>query len=404
MMFRIRSALVLAAFACGPLLPTGSAVAQSLLASRGLGYPIEPTDARSRGFGGVALGLPEPDINWANPAASLGLAVPGLVFAYMHDSFSTQLSGEESDGETARFPLLLAAFPISEKVVVLAGYGGLLDQNWRTERGDTLRLGGDTIAVVDQFSATGGAARLRAGAAYAITESLGVGAAVDLYTGSLERMETRHLKLAEALPGIFRARWKYSGLGWTASGQWTPSTALAVAASLTAGGTLEAENERREAVEEEEESEQIDVRPRSFDMPLSFQIGASGRVGAQTLVAIGAGWSGWSSLDGALQEQGGARDSWSLHGGVEWEGISLRDRPIPLRIGARTAALPFRWAPATDSGWANERALTTGAGIVLAGGAARTDLALEVGSRTADQFDFEESFWRFALSVRVLGR
>ena len=49
------------------------AEAQSMFATRGLGFPLQPQDARYHALGGAGLGLPGAEINWANPAASVGL-------------------------------------------------------------------------------------------------------------------------------------------------------------------------------------------------------------------------------------------------------------------------------------------------------------------------------------------
>src|SRR5690606_15368121 len=46
------------AMALGLVLGAGDAHAQSIFSTRGLGFPVEPQDARSSGLGGVALGFP----------------------------------------------------------------------------------------------------------------------------------------------------------------------------------------------------------------------------------------------------------------------------------------------------------------------------------------------------------
>ena len=135
-----------------------------------------------------------------------------------------------------------------------------------------------------------------------------------------------------------------------------------------------------------------------------MRAGASGRISQNTLVAVSGGWDGWSSLEGALAEEGGARDTWTANVGLEWDAITLRDRPLPIRLGARTATLPFPWNPQLDAEAASERAVTGGLGVVLAGGAVRPDISLEFGERGGDEAGVSESFWRLAFSVKVLGR
>lgn len=372
-------------------LSAGSAPAQSIFSTRGLGYPVEPQDARSRGLGGVSLGFPAGEISWFSPAGFIGLAAPGLVASYQYDEFEADPAGVEFGGNTARFPLILAGFPFGDRFVGFAGYGSYLDQTWRTDDADTLFIAGQEVPVTDRVSSDGGIARLRVGGAYRIVQRLGIGFGVDAYTGTVERVRGR-LFPNEAVPTCCRAEWSYGGLGFTGGLHWSPTEATGLAASVSYGGTLDATP-----------TDTIGAAA-TFDLPLIVRAGVSGRVSQNTLIALSGGWDGWSSLDGALAEEGGARDSWTANAGIEWDAITFRDRPIPLRIGARTGTLPFRWRPEAGNEWATETAYTGGAGLLLAGGAVRSDFAVEFGSRGGEAAGIDESFWRFAFSVKVLGR
>ncbi|MQA91493.1 MAG: hypothetical protein GEU90_14920 [Gemmatimonas sp.] len=390
------TAMVAVAFTAGP------SAGQSLFDARGLGYTLEPIDARSRGLGGVALGLPEPQISWVNPADAVGLLEPGLVIGYQYDNFdSNALVGGTSEGSTARFPLLMAAFPAGSRWVLMAGYGGFLDQNWRLEQPDSLVLAPDTVGITDITSSDGGVARLRFGVAYQILPTLGVGLGVDAYTGDVEHVERRRFEFQDSTAATCcRAAWDYDGLGFTAGIRYVPVEALSIGASLSYGGTLDAEAIPRDTMV----LSSAEGESTSFDLPTSFRAGAAGRIGQATVVVLGGSWTGWSTLDEPLLQAGGARDAWTVGGGIEYEGLAIASRPLPLRLGARTGALPFRWNVADAQGWAQERALTVGSGLVLAGGAVRTDVAFEFGNRDGANSGLDESFWRFDLSVRVLGR
>lgn len=372
---------------------TTPANAQSVFATRGLGYLLEPMDARARGMGGVDIGLPDPQITWSNPAASVGIVAPGLVFAYQYDNFETEQLAGGQDGKTARFPLLLGAAPVGDRFVVQLGLGSFLDQNWQFERPDTLFLPpADTIPVVDRLTSEGGAARVRVGAGARVVEGLSVGLAADFFTGALDRSQGRVFPAGDYATGRETTRWRYGGMGYTAGVDWSPGDAVGLGLALSGGGTLEATVEDGTGA------------PASYDLPMTVRGGASGRVGQETILALSGAWGGWSSLDGALEAQGGARDTYSVEGGVEWAGIVLRDRRLPIRLGARTAQLPFRWTTADAAEWADESALSVGLGLVMAGGAVRSDLAAEFGSRGGETSGVDESFWRFAFSLRVLGR
>jgi len=382
--------IAVAAGVLGGLAPEGLA-AQSTYSGRGLGYPIEARDARAQGLGGVGLGLPGSEISWANPAATIGLVAPAFVMGYQFDSFSATGSGTDVEGRSARFPLVMGAFTAGQRLVFTVGYGSFLDQNWRVEQPDTLNLFGDTVPIIDVASSIGGVARLRLGGAYEVLEGVGLGLGLDVYTGSVDRQQGRRFP-GEAAPGCCRAGWSYGGMGLTAGVHWNPTEDNAVALSLSYGGELEATPMDTLGAAE------------VYQLPLTARIGGSGRLGQNALVALSGSWSGWSALQDALAPRGGAQDVWSVEGGLEWDGLLVRERPVPLRVGARTAALPFRWSDAPGVEWPSERALTFGTGVVFAGGATRTDLALELGNRGGEAAAVDESYWRLAFSVRVLSR
>jgi hypothetical protein len=366
--------------------------AQSLFANRGLGFVVEPVDARGAAMGGVALGLPRGEMSWTNPADMAGLLAPGLKAVFQFDNFAADFDQRSVTGSTARFPLIMGAFPVGDRWVLSAGYGGFVDQNWSIEQIDTLVFAGDTAVVRDRFSSTGGIARLRLGASYSISPPLSVGLALDTYTGLSQRELGRTFLPAQA-PPCCRVEWRYSGFGGTAGAAWSPSEAINVSAAASFGGSLEAR------------SDTADVPGGTFSIPTSVRAGGSARITPNTEVALATEWSGWGALNDDLQTVGGSRDSWSVGGGLEWDGLQLRNLPVPVRLGGRYAALPFSWdRPGAPAAFPAERALTGGLGFVLGGGAARSDLSFEVGRRGGDEAAISESYSRFVFSVTALGR
>ncbi len=367
--------------------PAG-ALAQSIFTTEGLGFPADPMDGRSRGLGGVGLGIPEPEISWANPASAIGFTVPGIALSYQYDNFSAETGTTTFDGQTARFPLLLTIFPVGD-LVVIGGFGSYLDQTWRLQRPDTLIFGNDSIAAMDLISSDGGVTRLRFGGAYHLGGGFGVGLVADFLRGTVNREEGRSFDPASGLNNtLIRSAWRYRGIGYTVGAHWSPGPAGGIGASVSMGGELDAELQSGSGED------------RSYDLPLTVQVGGSGRLLPTLLVALGGSWAGWSSADDDLMSSS-SRDSWSARGGIEWDGITLRDRGIPLRIGARTGVLPFGGDPESDG--VTERAATFGIGALIAGGLVRPDIAAEFGTRT-DGTGLDESFWRVGVSMRVLGR
>ena len=377
---------------------TAPAAAQSLFADRGLGYPLQPLDPRARGLGGVGLGLPGVSLSLVNPAGIAGVPAPAFVATFQSDWLTSRLPGGATDAATARFPLLHAAFPVNERWAASVGYGGVLDRHSAVEVSDSLVVAGQNVGVTDRFVSQGGVARLRLGASYSAGERLAVGAAADLFTGVARDTVSRVFgREAGISPSSVGADWTYRGVGGSLGVRWTPTAALNLAAAVSGGGTLEARPG---------EGADSTVTGRSYSIPLMLHAGASGRVSPGALVALSGEWAGWSASDAELLRAGGARDSWSVAGGVEWDDPAQEGRAsFPLRLGARWSALPFRWGTAAEANeFPLERALTAGVGARLAGGAALADLAGERGWRGGEAATLDESYWRITFSLTLLGR
>jgi hypothetical protein len=376
-------AALLAGFLAAP------AGAQSVLASRGLGYPIEPLDARSRGLGGVTTGLADPAISMVNPASAAGTPVYGFVVAMQPDRYDATAGSVSSRGTTVRFPLLMAVIPASSRLVFQAGYGAYLDQHWRVVQDDSIDLSTGRVGVTDRFSSSGGVARFQAGAAYRLTERLSLGLAADVFTGAAHDSSER--TIAGFLPAQSEVVYSYSGIGAGLGARWQPSERTSISAAVHGGGRIHAEADSAGGHE-----------AKDYANPLSVDAGASARIGANTMVVLSGRWAGWSTVNDELSASGGARDAAAVAGGVEYTGFSLFRKTLPLRLGGRYGQLPFRWAGTVD--FPTERAVTAGLGFGLGGGAALLDASAERGWRGGAAAGVDEPYWRFSFSLRVLGR
>jgi hypothetical protein len=372
------------------LLPV-SAVAQSALASRGLGYPLDPIDARARALGGATTGFGDPRLSLVNPAALAGMPATAIGFTFLGDRFDAAEPGTEAGG-TARFPLIQVAFPVYERAVLSVGYGAFLDQNWRAERRDSMVIGDESREVIDRFSSSGGPARLRLGAAYQVNPRLGLGVGVDVFAGALRDSVSRTISGGTYFPSQDVTEYRYQALGVSAGARWTPSAALTVAGAVSGGGEMRALPRDEDAAE------------ATFSLPLRVDAGVSGRVTQNTALVLAGRWTGWSTLEGASGELA-PRDVAGASLGMEYDGFRMAGRRFPLRVGGRYDQLPFAWAPTTgEAGFTAERAVTAGFGAFLAGGAAQLDVAGERGWRDGSGVAFDEPYWRISLSVLVLSR
>jgi hypothetical protein len=362
--------------------------AQSVFASRGLGYPIEPLDARSRGLGGVTTGLPDPVISMVNPASVAGMPGYAFVVALQPDHYDATAGSLRATGTTVRFPLLMAAFPVTQKLAVQIGYGAYLDQHWQAVQSDSITLSTGRVGVEDRFSSNGGVARFQAGAAYRVTERLSVGAAADLFTGAAHDSAVR--TLTGLLPATSEVVYTYSGLGVGVGARFQPTDHSSVSAAVHGGGRIRAR------------ADSSGTESKDYSNPLTVDAGASAQL-APALVAVASGhWAGWSTIDDELAASGGARDATAAAAGVEYTGLNLFRKTMPLRLGGRYAQLPFRWAGA--AAFPNERAVTGGLGVSFAGGLALIDASAERGWRGGASAGVDEPYWRFSFSLRVLGR
>jgi hypothetical protein len=389
----IRAAALAFALALGAAFP---AAAQSLLASRGIGFPLDALDARSRGLGGISVGLGGSSLSLVDPAAMAGLPAPAVTVTFQPDWYDAVAGDESTDGSTARFPALQVAFPVSARLSTSFGYGGFLDQHWRVTQTDSIDLSTGRVEVRDRFVSSGAVARLRVGAAYLVSERLGVGVAADVFTGSVRDSSVREID------GLFSAAsgttFRYRGVGFSLGADWRPLDALTVAAAVSRGGDLTASSP--DSAEDQE---------KTYTAPLTLDLGASARVTGNTSVALGARWAGWSAANDELSDAGadagGARDAVSLSGGVEYEGVSFLGQSVPLRLGGRYARLPFRWGDSSGGAeFPDEKAITGGFGLILARGGAAVDASVERGWRGGDAAGLDESYWRAAFTLRLLAR
>ncbi|HYH83645.1 MAG TPA: hypothetical protein VEX86_27870, partial [Longimicrobium sp.] len=314
----IRVAVRAAAAAAVLLALAAPAGAQSVLASRGLGYPLEPLDARSRGLGGLTTGLAEPVPSFINPASAAGIPAAAFVVAFQPDRYDATAPGVRSSGTTARFPLLMGVFPVSQRLAVQVGYGSYLDQHWQVEQTDSITLTSGRVEVNDRFVSSGGVARLQGGLAYRVTERLSLGISADVLSGAAHDSTVREIGgLATAESGVTNT---YSGVMGGVGVRFQPGPAFSASAALHGGGRIRAT----------QKGDSVTFETKDYTTPLRADVGASGRLNERTTLAASASWTGWSSLNDELASTGGARDATSVTGGVEYSGFSFARKVVPL--------------------------------------------------------------------------
>ena len=383
-----RLGLALLLTVCG-VLPAGAG-AQSLLSGSGIGLPADPLDARTRSLGGVGVGLSGWHLAPTDPAAAAGVFLPSATVTFQPGTVTPD--GGVRTGQT-RFPLLAASYPLRGNVFSIQ-LGSAYDQRWELRTEGKVLIGDVEVDAIDVYRSTGNVGRVQVGWARRLSEDLAVGATAGSQVGSVQRTFTRGLDPAAVGLGIenfvTQARWRASGLVLGGGVAWDPSELLRVAASFSWANELRLAPAGGDAVD-----------TRSYSIPLEVRGGAMGTLAPGLSIAASFGWADWSKVAGEVGEDEVRSATWTYGAGLEWARGEFIGRTLPIRLGIRSQQLPFHFRGAP----ASETALSAGVGLHLVNvqelPAARVELGVERGDRSAG--DFSESFVRVSFSVRLAG-
>ncbi len=378
------------------------AQAQSLFATRGLGLPLPPLDARARALGGNGVGLFGLSTSLVNPAEIAGIPRRGVTAALQPVTGSTSIADAEDDISGTRFPLVRLMFPVGTRSVFSLGYGGQLEQSWAIVNEGFEMVGADSIPTRDLIQSSGGIAQAIAGFAYSVTPGFALGVSVGVHTGNLDRRVTRTFSdtASELRPFTTRTRWDYTGPIAAVGFRWDPLSVLRLGGSFTYMGDLEVD-----AVEGL-------ARDDRAALPYRFAAGASSWLSPQLLLVAGADYTWGNAGDVFENAPGGAqrRNTWRWGGGIEYEGTRNARRVFPFRLGGSYAQLPyFDLGESSASEWA--ASVGSGYKLVADDGSpvAALDATLERGRRsglesTQNPDGLSESFWRLTFSLSLFGR
>lgn len=378
------------------LLVPGAVAAQSLIGSQGLGFPMNPANARARALGGEGVGLSGGNLNPADLASSTDLLIPTVNFTLQPYWGTGVVEGESLTAQGTRFPLLGLAYPVGTlNGMVTITFSSFMDQRWQAEEEGTEDLGGVPTPVTNTFKSTGGIAALTVGWAQRVGRSLSFAVSAGLHTGSVTRTYTREfdtppLATGEVLPFTDGGKWQYQGPIAGIGAVWDPTRILRVAGSVSWSGELDAKP-----------SFDTKAPGATYSVPTVFRLGASGVLTPRLSLNLGMSYENWTASEGGLEPETVAGGVWTWGGGLELEASGLGGRTIPLRLGMRRSDLPFMFRGEKPK----DRVFSGGLGMnltqadqfVLAG----VDLAVERGTREAGIF--KEEFWKGTITFRVSG-
>ncbi|MGH7449446.1 MAG: hypothetical protein ACRELT_17865 [Longimicrobiales bacterium] len=369
--------------------------AQSLFATRGLGIPLAPVDARVAALGGIGVGLLGFHTSLVNPAELAGLSRRGVSAALQPVSTSVEADGSEDGTSGTRFPLVSILYPVSERLVLSLGYGGYLDQTWGVLTQSEQVINGESVTTNDLLRSTGGIAQMRLSAAYSLSPTFSVGAAAGLLAGNVNRHAVRTFADSAAAIRFFeeRRRWRYSAAIAAAGFRWDVASGVRIGASVMAGTELEARSDDEGAED------------RDYGAPLELNAGASMRLAPLLMATAGGTWSRAPSTAGATISS----ETLRVGGGLEYQGLRSGLRTYPFRLGVRWSQLPYHMDGETQP---TEIGIAAGVGFRLGDPmdpAAVTDLSVERGIRSglaggtvSDGVD--EQLWRVTFSLSIFAR
>lgn len=370
--------------------------AQSLFSTRGLGVPVRPVDARTAALGGIGVGMIGFHTSMTNPAEMAGVTRRGVSAALQPVSSSFDIDGAEDGVSGTRFPLLSVLYPVSPRLVASIGYGSYLEQSWGIQTQSSVVIGERTYQVSDVIRSDGGIAQARLGAAYTVTPTFAVGAAVGLLTGGVERSAGR--AFADSAGSSFNLltdtyRWTYSAPVASVGMRLDIAGRVRLGVSAMAGGELSATAQTEDAVD------------REYGAPLELAAGASARLSSLLVANGGVVWSRVPSIDDQVM----ARETLRFGGGLEYQGLRNGQRTFPLRLGAHRAELPYHLA---GEAAASEWGAALGVGFRIGDPvdpAAVADVAIERGGRSGFSGGtvsdgLSESLWRLTISLALFAR
>lgn len=371
--------------------------AQSLFNSAGIGLPVETLDARSRALGNVGVGLMGGALRPTDPAAAARLVTPTAQFTAQPSwvEYRRDETGESGTIRGARFPMVGLAYPAWDYGLVSLTFGSFLDQRYEARREETVNLKEGPLSVSDEFVSDGGVSTIQLGFARTVGEVVSVGVSAGRYSGNVVRRITRTFEgegsgAEGAEPFGIGGRWGYSGTALSLGASLEVGSVARVAASVSRGGTLEAEA-----------SDDTEGADGSFDLPTRLRIGGSAVLAPGLMASLGFTVADWSATADDLRSATTAGQTKSFGAGLELTRARLLGRRAPLRIGYRRTELPFVFSEGTPV----ESVFSAGLGLALQESGeftlAGVDVAVERGNRADD--GLSEDFWRATLTLRVSG-
>ncbi len=375
---RTRSLTLLSAAA---LLLPAAAHAQGTLSTLGFGFPSGQLSTRSLGTGG-ALGEIDP-LSASNPAVLTQFGGSILYFQAEPEYRTLTIGGKSENTSIARYPLIVAAYPVISGVMVGLSVSSLLDRSFETTSRGFQRIADSSLATSNTFKSDGAIGDIRLAVAWAPRTWLRLGAAAHAITGDNRVRNQQVFDDSTRFAALIdTATVGYSGSALSAGFELIAARNWSVAGSYRRGGGLSLKRG--------------DTTINNADVPDRLAVGAA-YIGARgTTIAVRTAKDTWSRMKGLGSANLRITDSWDTSIGADVLGPRLGERTTQFRVGARQRTLPFGLAAFS----VKEKSLSLGAGTVLARGRAAFDLAAFRATRDAGASGSESS-WTLSVGVML---
>ena len=358
------------------------ASAQGTLSTQGFGYPAGQLSTRSLGTGG-ALGEIDP-LSVSNPSTIVNFGGAALYFQAEPEYRKLSVSGSSETSTIARYPLVLAAVPITGRLLAGLSASSLLDRSFETVTHGSVVVGGTPIGSTNSFSSDGAIADLRLALAWVATPWLHLGIAAHAITGDNRLNNTQVFDDSTRFARLVdTSTVSYVGNAYSAGLELYAGRQAVVAASYRRGGNMSLKHG--------------DTTLSTAKVPdrLAFSAAYLGIRG--TSIAVRTAHDSWTNMAGLGSPGVRITDGWDTSVGADVLGPQLLGRPLQLRAGGRWRTLPF----GVGTSDVKEKSLSLGAGTLIARGRAAIDVAGIRATRDASGVAAKESAWTLSFGITV---
>jgi len=351
----MRPCLLLSLVVATVLLPV-AADAQGTLSTLGFGYPSGLLSTRALGTGG-ATGEIDP-LSTANPAAIASFGGAALYFQAEPESRTLHVGSATETAKISRYPLVVAAIPVTETFMLGLSVSNFLDRSFETTSRRSQVVGDSVVASTSAFKSDGAIADLRVALSWTPQSWLRVGFGAHAITGE-NRVRNRQIfdDAIRFAPLIDTATVGYRGSALSAGFEAIAGRALSVAGSYRRGGGLSLQRG--------------DTTLSRANVPdrVAMSVAYLGIRGSS--IAVRTSKDTWSRMAGLGSSGVRITDGWDSSVGADMLGPRVASHSFQLRAGARWRTLPF----GTPTSSVSEKSYSIGTGTSFSRGRASLDFA-----------------------------